>query len=295
MDLLLGQPVKHGKLVDVGGNTGLIARLFHATGRAEEVHCLDKVDYSEVLSEERIIGMLATIQCAREQIVGGKPGAEAGFVFRNFQAELNQHPSPLPKGVWKILPTSDISLHKYIWGDYYELEDSYDCITSFSSLDHFSPFSFFQKAQSLLRPGGMLCLWHINWYWVLNSPMVYADFSYGAQRLTPVDLWRYFDEHYPEEKERAQRAYGYWHCGETGYVLNDYLNLAVSAGLTPLGVHRLVPLDGKIPSQINNWKIPGDHGPATLKEVLRDIHCFKSDVTMFDLITQSFFIAFKRV
>ncbi len=294
LDTIFGVPQKFAKLLDVGGNTGLIARLFKATGRAHEVQCLDLCDLRQTLPMDRVKAILKIIQLAKDEIMVGERGPHLQFVLTCFSSEQNQHPAPLPSSIWSISPDSEFTLAKFICEDFYNQTNLYDCITSFSSLDHFTPSKFFRKASSMLVSGGMLYIWHINWYWVLNSPQVYGEFPYAAQRLTPDDLWRYFDEFHPEDKTKAQKAYGYWHNGETGYVLNDYIDMGVEAGLLPVNVHRLTPNSGRLPSDINGFQLQGDHGITTLNEVLRDIHCFKPNVTMLDLITQSFFFAFKK-
>lgn len=294
LDYVFDGPRKHERLLDVGGNTGFIARLFHATGRAEQANCLELQDFSATLTMDRVVNILNVIQRARDEIVAGQRGPHLKYVLDAFQAEQNQHPAPLPRSMWTLSPSCDLTLHQYICEDFYKHSASYDCLTSFSSLDHFTPSRFFAKANTLLVSGGMLYLWHINWYWVFNSPQVYGEFPYAAQRLTPEDLWRYFDEFHPEDKAKAQRAYHYWHNGETGYVLNDYIDMAAAAGFLPINVHRLTPMSGQLPADMNGFLVQGDHGPTTLNEVLRDIHCFKPNVTMLDLITQSFFMAFKK-
>jgi hypothetical protein len=55
----------------------------------------------------------------------------------------------------------------------------------------------------------------------------------------------------------------------------------------------LRPFSG-VQNQIGAWRLEGDHGIAVQKEVLRDIRCFRPDVELADLTTQSVFILFQK-
>lgn len=310
--------LKFNKLLDVGGNTGLIARLFHSMGIAENVQCIDICDFSESLSMDRIVEMIKKIKESKNIILDLKMKKSfsqkvlnfinkkkiknkrkeeknsAFLILKLLKTSQSMHPAPIPKCIFEI-SEENLKLNNYIHGDFYKLKEKYDCITSFSSLDHFNPEDFFKKAYTLLNKDGYLYIWNINWYYIINPPCVYGNFPYTAQRLTRKDLERYFKEFHPEEKDKVIKAYDYYHCGNPGYILNDYINIAFKNGFIPVGVHRLIPKEGKIPEMIANWKIQGEYNHELFNEILRDIHCFKKDVTMLDLITESFFWVFKKI
>lgn len=324
----IGYPLnKYKKLLDVGGNTGLIARLFHGYGLVAEAYCLDKSDFTDSLPMEKVMDLLKHIQKTKKDTLklednNGKYTIGIAmkeiyymirYLFKRY-LQLNQKvtyipvtyiyntikicqsllPAPFPIIMFNMNPDGDYSLSKFIHGNFYELNGKYDCITSFSSLDHFTPSDFFKKAHFLLEDDGVLLMWHCSWYYLLCPPAVYGDFPFACQRLERDDLERYFYEYYPEEKEQALRAYDYYHNGEPGYTLNDYKDIAAQNGFSLVNYHRLKPLDGKLHNKMANWEFKGDHGPSVLNEVLRDIHCFKKDVTEQDLLTHSYFLIFKK-
>jgi hypothetical protein len=75
--------------------------------------------------------------------------------------------------------------------------------------------------------------------------------------------------------------------------VNEYIAAAREAGFTYLDQHRLVPISG-IKNQIGAWKLEGDHGVRAQMDALRDIHCFRQDVELIDLSTQSVFLLFQK-
>ena len=298
LDFITQNRIQHNKLMDIGGGCGLIARLFKASGKAKHVSCLEKANAADSLPLDRLIVILHSIKRAKAEIESNahnNTNSIARLVLNIFQTCQSLYPYPIPSNIWNINPSASFELDEYLHTDLYTLNRHgyYDCLTMFSSLDHFSPSALFEKAHYLLCDGGFLYLWHVHWWWLNNPPSVFGDFPYLCQRLTRYDVERYFDES-PYDTLSAMKAYDYYHCGEGGYTLNEYINMAYNAGLTALHIHRLIPPNGILPTSMANWRFIGDHSISTLREVLKDIHCFKPDVTIQDLITHSYFIVLRK-
>lgn len=290
--------------LDIGGSTGLIAGLFKAAGISEQAYCLDNHDARNALDHDDVRRVLGTINRAREVLSLPEPKHEHGAaqtVRHNLNALTQMYPYDIWRGgepdfssaFWHFPKQSDFSLDDYHWGDYYKLDSKYDLLTAFSSMDHFSLKPFFSKAYQLLEPGGEFYIWAANWYCPLTSTFVFMDFPFGCQRLLRSDVARYFSKHHPDELRKILRAYDYWHQGDPGQVASDYINIACDAGFQPLNEGRLVFPEG-VPKAITSFEFSGDHGVEMLREVLRDVHCFKPNVTMLDLTTQSYLLAFRK-
>lgn len=310
---------RHARLLDIGGNTGLIARFLKHFGFADHTSCVDICDFSRSLDERMLQRIVSDVVKVEHDLADGAVGVRPTLLDRGirkiaryrtrrsivaecmsaFSTLQTMYPSRFPP-VLRELPHHPVAgLDRYLHGNVFDLDERYDCITLFSSLDHFSPPRIFRKASELLEPGGRLYVWHINWFFVIFGPCVYGEFPYMAQRLTRKDIGRYFDEFAPEKKQAALKALSYWHDGELNngemaYTLSDYTRIAESCGLTTLATHRLRPLSGQVPVNIANWHFSGDHGEQTLKEVLRDVHHFHRTVCLDDLLTQSFHLAFEK-
>ena len=227
----------------------------------------------------------------------------AGYTYREDQAWVLQQlehmqstfPYPIDQNshYWNIDPTVPLGLDRYILGDYFELEEKYDFILVATTMQHFSVQPFLEKAHSLLAPGGVILIWNAYWYWVMLINRLYADFPWGAQRLTWEDYVRYLKIYQPDQIDNARLSSEVFHKAEKRYTVDDYIAAGEKVGFTHLAHHRLTPFSG-IKSDIGGWKLEGDHGAAVQKEVLRDIHCFRPDVKAIDLMTQSVFLLFQK-
>jgi hypothetical protein len=318
---------RYERMLDVGGSTGFIGQLFKATGHVRAVENIEVIDFSESLSIERARLFLRKIQNGRKQLYTpaclqppspdavswrgavrallsprhrSAPGAIATnedqiWVLQQLDHMISTYPFPIDEHshYWRIDPDVELSLDRFILGDLFELDEKYDFLLVSTTMQHFSVAPFLEKAYALLEPGGILFIWNAYWYWVLIVNRVFGEFPWAVQRLTWDDFARYLKEYQPDQIDNARLSVEVFHKAEKRYTVNDYIAAGEAAGFRQLDHHRLVPFSG-IKSDIGGWRLQGDHGPAVQKEVLRDIHCFRPDVELIDLSTQSVFLLFQK-
>ncbi len=310
---------KHEKLLDIGGNTGLIARFLKTFGFAKKAYCIDICNFSGSLHEETLNDVVKEVVQSIDYIYAENENMPPTILERALRKLLKfrtnrciakecknmfsllqtMYPYPFPNSIRKIAQQPIAKLDDYMHSNVFELEEKYDCITLFSSLDHFDPEQLFLKAKDLLEPGGRLYVWHMNWFYIIFGPCVFGEFPYMAQRLTKKDIARYFDEFAPGKKEQALKALSYWHNGalnngQMAFTLGDYLETADRAGLKSIATHRLRTMEGKIPVEVANWRFIGDHSEKVLKEAVRDVKHFCKEVSVDDFLTQSFYMVFEK-
>jgi hypothetical protein len=300
----------YNRMLDIGGSTGLMGQLFKAAGRARAVENIEILDFRDSLELDRVRFFLKTIQDMRRELsfparsrvqelktVLLRPGIRSSL--RWFLEHLNfmQSTFPYPIGehsnYWKLNPGCELGLDRYILGDLFELDEKYDFLLCATTMQHFSVPSFLRKAYSLLESGGVLFIWNAYWYWVLLVIRVYGDFPWGAQRLTWEDYSRYLREYQPDQVDNARKSVETFHKAEMRYTVADYIAAAKQAGFKYVDHHRLIPFSG-IKNKIGGHILEGDHGASVQKEVLRDIHCFRQDIELIDLATQSVFLLFQK-
>lgn len=330
-DTTLASDHQYERMLDVGGSSGLISQLFKATGRVRAVENIEVLDFRDSLDMDLVRHYLRKIQSGRRELDSLNPFIETpapspspsvlsrlrrqpasvqpsimvppNYTYREDQAwvvqQLNHMQSTFPYAIdrhshyWNIDPDAPLGLDRYILGDFFKLEEQYDFLLVSTTMQHFSVPVFLKKAHSLLKPGGVILIWNAYWYWVLAINRLYADFPWGAQRLTWEDYTRYLREYQPDQVENAKLSAGVFHKDEKHYTVDDYIAAGKQAGFEHLAHHRLMPFSGVKPN-IGSWQLEGDHGAAVQKEVLRDIHCFRPDVSAADLATQSVFLLFQK-
>jgi SAM-dependent methyltransferase len=315
---------KFERMLDVGGGTGLIGQLFKASGRTRCIENIEILDYSESLDMNLVRYYANKVQNGRRELYSlgdAVPQVSNESLLKRLRKAIGPLPSPCSASsredqvwvlgqldhmtstfpyptdsnshYWKIDPKHDLKLDRYITGDFFELQDQYDFLFVSTTMAHFSVPDFLEKAYSLLRPGGIIFAWNAYWYWVLLVTCLYADFPWGAQRLTWDDYLRYLRDHRPDELASAPRSAEVMHPERRRYTVSDYVQEAEKVGFKYIDHHRLRPFSA-IPKNVGGFSLLGDHGVSVQRDVLRDIHCFKQNVRLKDLTTQSVFLVFER-
>lgn len=288
---------RYRSLLDIGGQTGLVATLFKSAGLADAVSCIDIADYHEAVSPALLQEVHSLFAKAQEQeaIANGQEYARLSRMLTTHRSLYPGYRSHLYwRGAEKHLP-EQVALDNYLCADVYNLNEQFELVTAFSSFDYFSPRPFFLKARDLVAPGGTLALMLANWWWIINGPQVFGDIPLLTQRLIRTDVERFMRTYHPEDAIQAMHTYDYFNMGEPGLLLGDYFATAEACGFLPLGYRRATAPGGNLPSKMANWTLLGDHGPQTLQEVLRDIHHFNPRVSAIDLLTSMTFVVFERV
>ena len=177
--------------------------------------------------------------------------------------------------------------------DLMETTGQYDLVTSFFCFDYLEINKALRKVRSLLKTGGVFVGMMEYWWWPVNSTAILGHFPYAGQRLTFDDLVRYYSENHMDLMENLYSKYHYFHEGRQHPTIGDWFISARENGLRPIAIERVIPKSHPsrlpdCPPQI--FAAPWfDH-----REVLRDIHYFKPDVTVDDLFTSAICIALTR-
>jgi hypothetical protein len=319
---------QYERMLDINGGTGLIGQLFKAVGIVRAVENVETLDYSESLDADLVRNFLKKIRNGRKEsysqdfaqpailpqprrglarlIPPPPPASFAPFGSLSsredqvwVQLQLDHMQSTFPYAIdqhsyyWNVDHDVPLKLDRRILGNFLELDDKYDFLLATTSMQYFSVREFLGKAYSLLEPGGVLLIWNAYWYWALIVSRLYGLFPWAVQRLTWEDYARYLKEYQPDQVENARMSADSFHKGEKIYALSDYIAAGEEAGFKQVANHRLMPFSG-IKSEIGGWALEGDHGAVVQKDVLRDIHCFRSDIQAADLATQSVFLLFQK-
>lgn len=267
----------YDRMVDLGGADGSVARFFKGMGLVKDSTNVDIDDYTKVATDELFLKFAALIS----DLDALTPEATA-LVQRSKQAFAHFHHSTLPDGLmtkFPLAPTLDRNIHASVM----DIEGQWDLITSLCCFDYFDINSALKKVKSLLAPGGVFVGFFEYWWWPLNSTGVLGHFPYACQRLSFEDLERYIPEHHPEYVMNLYEKYHYFHEGMQHPTITDWFNAAVENGLRPVAVERVTPL-----SHHRHPETPYHMFASPwfdYREVLRDIHHLKPDVTVDDLFT----------
>lgn len=196
-------------------------------------------------------------------------------------------------GVFRLQFVAPPRLDRYINGDVYDLQERFDLITSFSSLEWFEANSIFGKISDLLVKEGIFYLWVPNWWCAINTTTLAGHFPWACQRLTKADFFRYLDEFHASAAGAMKVAYSYFDPGHP--TLADYIDIGYK--------HGLMALDYKsnlIPELVNRGRgitslgwLRSDHD--AVEGVLADIQEFRPDIRLNDLMAHSHAIVFQKV
>ena len=278
----LGRTYKRG--IDLGGAEGTCMRMFKAAGIVDHATSVDIDDYSKIADDdyfEQIIEITKNIESANLEAQQSVQGAKKLFDYFAHVKLADGMVTDFPHK-----PVLDENLHM----DLMNTPGQYDLVTSFFCFDYLEINKALAKVRSLLAPGGVFVGQLEYWWWPINSTAIIGHFPYAGQRLTFEDLTRYYKENHPQLMDNLNYKYSYFHEGQQHPTIGDWFAAARENGLKPLAVERIVPKSH--PSRLTDCphQIFGaswfDH-----REVLRDIHQFKPDVTVDDLFTSAIRLA----
>lgn len=268
------------KGLEIGGAEGAISRLLKGKEMVRHVTCIEVHDMKNQLSDARFNKLLGRVRlqgCKTDRCVG------------NFGHYLARSPS-MKDMYMSAKPTLD----RYIVGDVYNLNETFDWISAFLCMEYFDLEEFFPKVCSLLNNGGIFFFLVNNWWWPVNSTWIVGDFPYACQRLTRDDLEKYFNETYPDETQDILKRYDYFHKGKQHPTLDDCVEMADQSGLSFLSARRLTTvLDSHVKTPITPAVVNTCKG-SRLADVLEDIHTFNPSVRLADIQTTFLMGVFKK-
>ena len=294
------------KSLDIGCGNAIQPRILKGLGIVDEAVGIDVFDRSSGINERELsrrhrqFRRLRMIDPILQRIEAVPPNSRS-YVQQAMQSNLPNPRAQFKRNVgW--LPDVEVyrlrfkrkpTLDRYITGDVFDLDEKFDLITSFYSLEWFEVRSLFRKISSLLEPGGVFFALTTNWWRPFNSTTLAGLFPYACQRLTKQDYFRYIDEFFPDNAEGMKIAYGYFDPGHP--TLSDYIEIGHENGLIGLD-RRSIPVPGDLAN--NQGITPLGYlrlDPTILMSVLDDVHEFRPDVRLDDLLTHSSAIIFQKI
>lgn len=277
---------RYDRSLDIGGSVGVFSRFLRANGRVKHVTVSDIKDGSKRFSWSRYF--LFWLKYKIEVLASYVLPRSVGVLRKNYNKfgyGMNLRSAMWNMGLWRLPKLDD-----YAAGDFgkYEPKEKFDLIVSVNSIIYFDYKWLFKRMRELTTDDATICIFSdYSWYPVYGS-VIYGDFPYLAQRLTRSDLEKYYRQHFPEKTDAILKSYDYYHCGERP-TINDIIKVARENGFNLVGTERLMP---KAWSRDN--RSPFVPAELPLDEVLRDIHKFRSDVTLEDLHTSHYLVALKK-
>lgn len=284
---LFDRPMQTG--IDLGGTDGTVIRMMKAAGVIQHGTNVDLRDFRSQVDDQFYLEMFDTVTRPSTFAKGSdlrQTLMRAKFAFEHFDWEPDST-SGLITG-FPNAPTLDEYKHMNI----FDVSGKYDVVVSLLTFEYFSLEKILAKVRSLLNTGGIFVGMMEYFWWPLTSTGIVGHFPYASQRLCFEDLKRYFAEHHPEQLATLRARYFYFNEGEQN-TLQDWCDAGHRNGLVPLALERIQPTFHHRTADI----------PGTLlkqpwfnyREVLRDIHCFKSGVTREDLSTLYVRVAMRAV
>lgn len=279
-----GLPMKFGSGIDLGGASGTCIRLFKAAGIVDHGVNVDIDDYQHLVSEKFYRHVLEMFQDPEGRDENFRAHLQRSkdvydhYSYRGLSDGLVRH--------FPNQPTLDRNFHL----DMLEVPGKYDFATSFYCFDYLEMNKVLAKVRDILNPGGIFAGYVEYWWWPVNSTGIVGHFPYAGARLSLNDLKRYYAEHHPDLMANLDLKYNYFHEGKQHPTINDWFDLGRRNGLRPLAVERVIP---KTHHRLTDCPPRIFASPwFDEREVLRDIHCLKPDVTVDDLFTSGLRIAF---
>jgi hypothetical protein len=272
------------KCLDIGTGHGLIPRLLKAFGIAKEVCGVDRLDRTHYISSKQVLyyekklrlSMIADRVLSKIKIKRFDKVFPQSF-FNNFGSiiERNQF---CPKIV-----NRNIEMDEFSTQDIYKHKKQYDLITAFACFEYFNATEILNKISALLVDNGVFFLWAANWWHPVNTNQLVGNFPYAANRLERDDWEKYCKEFHKNDADNMIKLHDFF--DETHPTVSQYINIANKAGLTLVGYERCIL---NSPNDIDTFS------EENLTSVLSDIHHFRPDVTIEDLLTYTTFMVFKK-
>ena len=295
----VGQVGPWKSALEVGGKEGTVARLLKGEGKTSHVDCIDIVPCYKQLTTGHFKKLMRDIY--QPKYAGVRiPRRLAGLVnpkYYDWTGTQSREFAYLPDKNfgWNVSIKQSPEPNNFIIGDFIEhpLTQTYDLISALLCIEYFDPEKLFARVSSLLNPGGTFVFLVNYWWFPVNSIEHAGDFPYACQRLTKDDFRKYLEECEPNNTNAIMERYDYFHKGNP-QTLTSYEKLAKKNGLSLLGEKRCMPSDHTSPRTPLMPSTLDKYPETQLDDVLKDIHQFRTDVSVADLKTAFVMMAFQK-
>ena len=294
--------------LDIGCGIGIQPRILRALGIVDHTTGIDVydrctgVDESALAKQHRRLRWMRALEPFRRRAVRVPP-EERSDLRRAVVEKVLDPLSPRHRHKHQVgyMPDSDFyrlkyrakpTLDRFIQGDVFEVNEKFNLITTFTSFEWFDARTILPKVASMLEDGGMFYIWVSNWWSDINVTRLSGHFPFACQRLNKDDYYRYLDECLPEHAEAMKGTYAWFDPGHP--TLADYAEIGYQNGLMaldfreynrpdPFGTHTGV-------SPLGHIALDG----GVLQQVLDEIHQFRPDIRLTDLLPLSHGILFRK-
>lgn len=280
---------KWKSVIDLGGGEGMIARLFKAAGLAERATNLDLDDYSALCPQEYFDKWVDVFRAPMKYDGPSKDLIHSSA--RKFKYYFDHFPEfPTFFGLYQKFPNAP-ALDENLLISLFDAPGQHDLVISFSTLDFFDLDEILPKVRDLLTPDGMfVCSVNSHW-WPASPGGVIGHFPFMLQRLTEADVERYYAAHQPEFNQHIHSRYNHYHQGHQRPTLADWFAYADKHGLKIVAYERVISRQHErvevLPVLLRKpW--------FDIKDVMRDVHTLRPDVTIDELMTSAFRLAMVR-
>lgn len=295
-----------GRLLDIGCGYGVQPRIIKALGLVREAVGLDLYDRASGIDEAQLARQHRQLRWFRhidkwQARIEAKPESEWSDFERAFMLRF-QGPRLLAKTRQGWVPGPDLydmnfvakpTLDRVIIGDVFKVEEKFDFITAFSSMEWFEAPVAMKKIASMLNDGGVFYMYVANWWHAVAGGKAAGHFPFAAQRMEPADFARYARESLPKNADALIKASAFY--DPTHPTLRDYVRYGAENGLLALAYQQDVasaPFHKKYGLSSRGW---GELDPGALDAALADIRAFRPDVELSDLLAMNTYIVFKKV
>lgn len=297
-------PFKRG--LDIGCGFGIQPRIMRATGVVENITGIDifdrctSIDEDNLKKQHRRIPLLKGLEWVQNRVEKTPPDDRSDLQrailekARNPRQLMKEGTGWFPdRGFYGVKYVTEPKLDRYIVGNVYDLDEKFDLITSYTSFEWFEAQLILRKVSEMLEPGGIFYMWVSNWWSDVNVTRLTGHFPYACQRLTKDDYFRYLDECLPENAEAMKASYMWFDPSHP--TLADYLDIGYANGMVPLehkDYGRPLAFDDQIGiSPLGQVALNG----SILDEALEDIHQFRPDVRITDLMPFTHAMVFQKI
>ncbi len=186
-------------------------------------------------------------------------------------------------------------------GNWFEsVQDTYDAIINFQSFWLWDHHKSFKKIASLLEKGGVFAT-NAPYHWcgrpsLDSGGLLGGAFPFFEQRLELDDIQKYYQTHKPEYAQYVEKSYN--STDPARPTITQYIKTAAEHGLICKGYKRIyfrAPYNlyykGACLVRSLGIQLQID---VDAEEVLRDIHQFRQDVELEDLMTRAVIMVFEK-
>lgn len=275
--------------LDIGGQEGYVSRFLHGEGRANTADCVEIKNYENVLDNKKMNWLYNRYKiwriCKKIGLDYKSKISKVTKALDAISASFGYYPSS-NSSFYNLKFTEKPEISNYIIGDILKLNKKYDFISSILSLEYFDHRVLFKKVSELLNEHGVFVFLVNYWWFPVNSTRLVGNFPYACQRLEKDDFIKYLKQFHATDVEDSLKTYDYFGGGiEQKPTLTQYIQDAEKNDLQLISSYRFIPVSKNhtktplAPTSLDNLS------DFTLDEVLKDIHHFRSDVSLEDLKT----------